>query len=67
MHLYQISKHKSQIFLSNPQLLYMIRHAQVNLVPDTYYFFPIAQSVLDKNTKLQQNKDWGGTFDPTIQ
>ncbi|MCI0920489.1 RagB/SusD family nutrient uptake outer membrane protein [Sphingobacterium rhinopitheci] len=41
--------------------------AQVNLVPDTYYFFPIAQSVLDKNTKLQQNKDWGGTFDPTIQ
>jgi len=40
--------------------------AQVNLVPDTYYFFPISQSVLDKNTKLQQNKDWGGTFDPTI-
>lgn len=40
--------------------------AQVNLVPDTYYFFPLAQSVLDKNSKLEQNKDWGGTFDPTM-
>lgn len=41
--------------------------ARVNIVPDTYYFFPIAQSVLDKNSKIKQNKDWGGTFDPTIQ
>lgn len=40
--------------------------AQLNIVPDTYYFFPIAQSVLDKNSKLEQNKDWGGSFDPTI-
>ena len=39
--------------------------AKVNLVPDTYYFFPIAQSVIDKNPKIQQNKDWGGQFDPT--
>ena len=40
--------------------------AKVNLVPDTYYFFPIAQSVIDKNPQIQQNKDWGGTFDPVI-
>jgi hypothetical protein len=40
--------------------------AQVNILPDTYYFFPLSQSVLDKNSKLEQNKDWGGTFDPTI-
>ena len=40
--------------------------AQVNIVPDTYYFFPLAKSVLDKNKKLEQNKDWGGTFDPTL-
>lgn len=40
--------------------------AQVNIVPDTYYFFPIAQTVIDKNPKVLQNKDWGGTFDPTI-
>ena len=41
--------------------------AQVNIVPDTYYFFPIAQTVIDKNPKIVQNKDWGGSFDPTIQ
>ena len=41
--------------------------AQVNIVPDTYYFFPISQTVIDKNPKILQNKDWGGTFDPTIQ
>lgn len=40
--------------------------AKVNIVPDTYYFFPVSQSVLDKNPKIEQNKDWGGTFDPTI-
>ncbi len=41
--------------------------AQVNIVPNTYYFFPISQTVIDKNPKILQNKDWGGTFDPTIQ
>lgn len=40
---------------------------KVNLVPDTYYFFPIAQSVIDKNPKISQNKDWGGTFNPTME
>lgn len=40
---------------------------KVNLVPDTYYFFPIAQSVIDKNSKIQQNKDWGGSFNPTME
>lgn len=40
--------------------------AKVNIVPDTYYFFPVSQSVLDKNPKIEQNKDWGGTFNPTI-
>lgn len=40
--------------------------AKVNIVPDTYYFFPVSQSVIDKNPKIEQNKDWGGTFDPTI-
>ncbi|CDS95920.1 RagB/SusD family nutrient uptake outer membrane protein [Sphingobacterium faecium] len=40
---------------------------KVNLVPDTYYFFPIAQSVIDKNSNIKQNKDWGGTFNPTLE
>lgn len=39
---------------------------QTNSVPETYYFFPIQQDVLDRNKNLEQNKDWGGTFDPTL-
>ena len=36
-------------------------------VPDTYYFFPILKDVLDRNAKLQQNNNWGGTFNPTME
>ena len=39
---------------------------QVNSLPETYYFFPIHQDVLDRNSSLEQNVDWGGTFDPTL-
>ncbi|MCD2422949.1 RagB/SusD family nutrient uptake outer membrane protein [Niabella pedocola] len=39
---------------------------QKNIVPDKYYFYPIAQSIINKTTKLEQNKDWGGSFDPTL-
>ncbi|MBA4166826.1 MAG: RagB/SusD family nutrient uptake outer membrane protein [Chitinophagaceae bacterium] len=36
-------------------------------VKDIYYFYPIPQSQLDQNSKLQQNKGWnGGTFDPLL-
>lgn len=34
--------------------------------PDSYYFFPIPEQELEKNPNLQQNKDWGGNFDPSI-
>lgn len=40
---------------------------QLNVLPDKYYFAPIAQSILGKTKKLEQNKDWGGTFNPTLQ
>ncbi|MNT10664.1 SusD family protein [compost metagenome] len=40
---------------------------KINLVPDTYYFFPIAQSVIDKNPNIKQNKDWGGEFNPILE
>lgn len=36
-------------------------------VPDTYYFFPIAQESIDRNSNLEQNKDWGGSFDPVLK
>jgi hypothetical protein len=35
--------------------------------PETYYFFPIHNDEIQKNAKLEQNKDWGGTFDPTLR
>lgn len=39
---------------------------RINTIPDTYYFAPIQQSVIAAANKIEQNKDWGGTFDPTI-
>ncbi len=36
-------------------------------MPDTYYFFPIELTHIDKNPDLEQNIGWeGGTFDPTL-
>lgn len=35
-------------------------------LPDTYYFFPIRQEVIDKNPNLEQNSNWGGTFNPAL-
>lgn len=38
-----------------------------NAIPDEqYYFFPIQKEVLDRNPNLEQNKDWGGSFNPTL-
>lgn len=31
-----------------------------------HWFYPIKQDDLDRNSKLQQNKEWGGTFDPLL-
>lgn len=36
-------------------------------LPDTYYFFPIKQSSIEQNSKLEQNKDWGGSFNPALE
>lgn len=30
----------------------------------TYYFFPIPQAAITNNPNLQQNNNWGGSFDP---
>jgi hypothetical protein len=40
---------------------------QENVLPERYYFFPIQESVLNRNTNLEQNEGWGGTFDPTLE
>jgi len=36
------------------------------VMPQTYYFFPIQLSHIDRNPNLEQNKDWGGTFNPEL-
>lgn len=33
-------------------------------VKESYYFYGIPRKHLERNSKLEQNKDWGGTFDP---
>ncbi|MCE4565824.1 RagB/SusD family nutrient uptake outer membrane protein [Maribellus sp. CM-23] len=35
-------------------------------MPDKYYFFPIQLDNIDKDPNLEQNKDWGGTFNPEL-
>lgn len=47
-----------ELFTSGEKMMY---------VPDTYYFFPIKQSSIEQNSKLEQNKDWGGNFNPTLE
>lgn len=33
---------------------------------NSYYFFPIQEGNISSNPNIEQNKDWGGTFDPTL-
>lgn len=36
------------------------------VMPESYYFFPIQLSNINQNPNLEQNKNWGGNFDPTL-
>jgi hypothetical protein len=40
---------------------------KISSVPEKYYFFPIKQSVIDLNSNIEQNSNWGGTFNPTLE
>jgi starch-binding outer membrane protein, SusD/RagB family len=31
-----------------------------------HWFYPISQTALDRNSKLEQNIEWGGTFNPLL-
>lgn len=35
-------------------------------MPESYYFFPISKEEIEKNPNLDQNKDWGGNFEPAL-
>ena len=36
-------------------------------LPEEYYFFPIQESVINRNSNIEQNSNWGGTFNPTLE
>jgi hypothetical protein len=44
-----------------------ITGVKVTSLPEKYYFFPIQQSVIDLNSKIEQNSNWGGTFNPALE
>lgn len=44
-----------------------ITGVKVTSLPEKYYFFPIQQSVIDLNKNIEQNNNWGGTFNPTLE
>ena len=37
------------------------------VIEGTFYFFPIQQVNIDENSNLEQNNNWGGTFNPTME
>ena len=60
--------------MTDPEVLKLFRMDYIENVDedDQYYFnldlnhwfYPIAKGDLDRNSKLEQNNEWGGTFDP---
>lgn len=57
--------------LTEPNFKYSLlqvprKGVQESVLPESYYFFPIQKDVLDRNPNLEQNKGWGGTFDPAL-
>ena len=48
------------------QEVYTVGETEMH-VPDTYYFFPIQQSSIEQNANLEQNIDWGGSFNPALE
>lgn len=37
------------------------------VIEESFYFFPIQKSNIDQNPNLEQNDNWGGTFNPTME
>lgn len=36
------------------------------VMPEKYYFFPIQLKHINQNPRIEQNKDWGGKFNPSL-
>lgn len=68
----EVQKKASGYLLLPQDFIYKVQETyaggeKVMSVPDTYYFFPLKQSSLEQNKNLEQNKDWGGAFNPTLE
>ena len=37
------------------------------IIQESFYFFPIQKVKIDENPNLEQNNNWGGTFNPTME
>lgn len=37
------------------------------VIEESFYFFPIQKVNLDENPNLEQNNNWGGTFNPSME
>lgn len=37
------------------------------VIKETFYFFPLQQVKIDENPNLEQNNNWGGTFNPALE
>lgn len=60
--------------MTDPEVLKLFRMEYIECVDGdkqymfnldlNHWFYPIAKNDLDHNSKLEQNNEWGGTFDP---
>lgn len=49
------------------QVPYNVAAEREFVIDETFYFFPIQKSNIDQNPNLEQNNNWGGTFNPTME
>lgn len=69
------AKQKADRFELTPEdFRYVIHSAPYNdvgeqefYIRESFYFFPIQQVYIDENPKLEQNIEWGGTFNPALE
>lgn len=57
------------IFMRMAELMFIYTEAAERefVIEESFYFFPIQKSNLDQNPNLEQNNNWGGTFNPTME
>ena len=74
MDLTQAKKKADKFELTTGDFRYVIHQAPYNpaaerefVIKESFYFFPIQKVNLDENPNLEQNNNWGGSFNPTME